>query len=230
MLAAISVTSCAAVCKPPPRRRSKARFGAIVLKNSVARLSYSNCMISHCRGTGGSGRSGIARFSAPQVPRLWPARCPFPLPSCVIDAPPGRLAHEHILGIYVSRECLARRALHRYVALRSYISLIRDVERRELSNTVVDRQSRCHREIWASRSGSALVLGETTDIGSIIVSRRRRRRCRCITRRRRRCGWRRWLLWGAGSDRETGYTKQEKASHPFLPLGSYDPLHHTWLK
>ena len=114
MLAAISVTSCAAVCKPPPRRRSKARFGAIVLKNSVARLSYSDCMISHCRGTGGSGRSGIARFSAPQVPRLWPARCPFPLPSCVIDAPPGRLAHEHILGIYVSRECLARRALHRF--------------------------------------------------------------------------------------------------------------------
>ena len=169
-----------------------------------------------------------ARRGRASPPCVWPPSF-FPLPACVIDAPPSRVASEHILGIYVSRECLARRALHRYVALRSYISLIRDVERRELSNTVVDRQSRCHGEIWASRSGSALVLGETANVGSIVVSRRRGRRRRCVTRRCR-CCWRRWLLWGAGDDRETGYTKQEKAPHPFLPLGSYDPLHHTWLK
>jgi hypothetical protein len=36
----------------------------------------------------------------------------------------------------MSRECLARRGLHIHVALRSYASLIRKVERRELRHAV----------------------------------------------------------------------------------------------
>ena len=146
-----------------------------------------------------AGRQGPA-----SAPRVWPPSF-FPLPACVIDAASGRLACEHILGIYVSHECLARRRLHSHVALRSYVSLIREVERRELRNTVADRQSRCHREIWASRSRGTHVLGETTNVGSIVVSRRSDRRSRRITGRRRR-GRGRGLLRSASSDRESGNT------------------------
>jgi len=171
---------------------------AIWLPEALGAEAQSSIKNYHCVN-GPSGSPSRASGA-----RLWPPRCSFPLPGSVIDAPPGRLASEHILGIYVSRECLARRALHRHVALRGYISLIRDVERREPRDTIVDGQSRCYREIWASRSTGAHVLGETTNVGSIVESRRRWRGSRCVTRRRHRCsGWR-GLLWGAGSDRETG--------------------------
>jgi hypothetical protein len=76
------------------------------------------------------------------------------------------------MGIYVSHECLAGRGLHSHVALRSYVSLIREVERGETRYAVLDRQSRCHGEIWASRSRSAHVFGETANVRSIEVSRR----------------------------------------------------------
>ena len=173
----------------------------------------------------------VGRQGPASAPGVWPPSF-FPLPGSVIDAPPGRLGSEHIIGIYVPRECLPRRALHRHVALRSYISLIRDVERRELRNTVVDRQSRCNREIGAPRSRGALVLRETTNVGSIVVSRRRRRGPRRRTRgrgsrrrhhcsrcgwgrgtwRRRRCGWgRRGWLWRACSDRENAGRQQIRA-------------------
>ena len=72
----------------------------------------------------------------------------------------------------MSHECLARRGLHVHVACRSYVSLIREVERCELRNAVADRQSRCHREIWASRSAGAHILGKTTNVRSIVESRR----------------------------------------------------------
>src|ERR1700746_2632698 len=97
----------------PPVRRQEEDGAAIVIRMSM---------------TLAAGSRPPSRASGA---RLGPPRCPFPLPDRVIDAPPARLCSEHILGIYVSRECLARRALHRHVALRSYISLIRDVERRE---------------------------------------------------------------------------------------------------
>jgi len=111
-----------------------------------------------------------ARHGGRVSARLWPS---LSLPDCVIDAPPGRLACKLIIGIYVSRECLARRGLHRNVALRSYVSLILEVERCEPRNAVADRQSRCHREIWASRSRGANVLSKTTNVCSIVESRRR---------------------------------------------------------
>jgi len=90
---------------------------------------------------------------------------------------------------------LASRGLHVHVACRSYVSLIREVERCELRNAVADRQSRCHREIWASRSAGAHILDKTTNVRSIVESRRGAGGSRCITRRRRRCGRRRGLLW-----------------------------------
>ena len=140
-------------------------------------------------------------------------RCPFPLPRCVVDALPGRLACEHIIGIYVSHEGLSRRALHPDVALRSHVSLICEVERRELRNAIADRQSRCHREIWAPGSRGAQVLGETTDVGAIVVSRRRGRGSRRITRRRR-CGRWRWRLRRAS--RKDRKSTRLNSSHEFV--------------
>ena len=75
--------------------------------------------------------------------RLLPRR-PLPLPGCVIDAIPGHPASEHIIGIYLSHECLARRGLHPQFALRRYISLKVEIERREPRHAVVDDQNRCH--------------------------------------------------------------------------------------
>ena len=152
----------------------------------------------------GAGRRGRASGA-----RLWPPRRPFPLPLSVIDASPGRLACEHILGIYVSHECLARRALHRHVALRSYISLIRDVERREPRDTIVDGQRRSDREIWASRSRGAQVLRETANVGSIEESRRWRGGFRRIARRRRRRGRRWWWIRRASRDRDERNPEQK---------------------
>src|ERR1700753_3043882 len=71
--------------------------------------------------------------------RALPGR-PFPLPDCVIDASAGGLASEHIIGIYLSHECLAGRGLHSHLSLQSHISLIGEIERREARNTIVDRQ------------------------------------------------------------------------------------------
>ncbi len=113
---------------------------------------------------------GAGRHYRPSAQAL-PGR-PFPLPDCVIDASAGGLASEHIVGIDLSHECLAGRGLHSHLALRSNISLIGEIERGEARNAVVDRQSRCHGEIWASRSRGAHVLGETANVGSIEVSRR----------------------------------------------------------
>ena len=124
-------------------------------------------MIMALPAPGAAGRLGRA-----SAVLSWPPPSFLPLPGCVIDASPGRLACEHIIGIYVSHECLAGRGLHSQLALRSYVSLIREVERGETRNAVLDRQSRCHGEIWASRSRGAHVFGETANVRSIEVSRR----------------------------------------------------------
>ena len=129
--------------------------------------------------------------------------CPFPLPDCVIEASAGGLASEHIIGIYLSHECLAGLALHSDVSLRSYVSLIGDIERREPCHTVLDRQVRRYREIWAIRSGGAQVLSETADIGSIEVGRRLGLDFRRSRSRRRR------LLRRASSNGENRYGEQE---------------------
>src|SRR5262249_6391325 len=113
---------------------------------------------------------------------------------------------------------LARLGLHIHVALRRYISLIREVERRELRDTVVDRQSRRHREIWAPRSRGALILSETANVHAIEESRRGGGGTGGRSRRRR-CGRRRWWLWRASSDGENRYQEQKRAFHLFLPLG-----------
>src|SRR5215469_1566605 len=82
---------------------------------------------------------------------LW-SRCPFPLPGCIIDAIPAHPASEHIIGIYLSNECLAGRSLHPQFALRCYISLKVQIERREPRNPVTNSQNRCNPIIGALRS------------------------------------------------------------------------------
>src|SRR3984893_9979878 len=189
-----SKANCRASFRPSPptsRQSSTTRSGRTRRKKRSERIT--NSLLSHFRGP-----AHIITLA-----RLLPNP---PLPGCVIDAPPGRLACELIIRIYVSHECLASRGLHVHVACRSYVSLIREVERCELRNAVADRQSRCHRKIWASRSAGAHILDKTTNVRSIVESRRGAGGSRCITRRRRRCGRRRGLLWRARSDRETGYT------------------------
>ena len=153
----------------PPHQQRLPAFSLFLpgsCPNTRDRRNQSTRMIMALAAPGAAGRQGRA-----SAPRVWPPSF-FPLPSCVIDAAPGRLACEHIMGIYVSHECLAGRGLHSHVALRSYVSLIREVERGETRYAVLDRQSRCHGEIWASRSRGAHVFGETANVRSIEVSRR----------------------------------------------------------
>jgi hypothetical protein len=123
------------------------------------------------------------------------------------------------MGIYVPHECLAGRGLHSHVALRSYVSLIREVERGETRNAVLDRQSRCHGEIWASRSRGAHVFGETANVRSIEVSRRLAggccRGCTAAVAAARKQQWR----------EPVRRAKRSVSSVP--PSGSGDPVDHT---
>jgi hypothetical protein len=148
------------------------------------------------RHVGGSGQSRQDRASA----RLWTCS-PFPLPSCVEDAIPGHPASEHIIGIDLSLECLARWGLHVQLTLRSYVSLKLKIERRKLRNAIVNAQYRCNRIIRTLRPWGAHVLGETTNVRPIEEGGRTAGRCGCIARWRRCSRW--WgFLRGASSDPE----------------------------
>src|SRR5215469_853579 len=129
--------------------------------------------------------------------RLLPRR-PFPLPGCVIDAIPGHPASEHVIGIYLSDECLARWGLHPQFALRRYISLKAKIERREPRSAVVDGQNRCHPIIWALRPRRAYVLGKTALVGSIEEY---GRACGLLARGSHSCGRRRLRCTGRDSDK-----------------------------
>src|SRR5262249_2762500 len=70
------------------------------------------------------------------------ARALVLLPSRIINAIPGYPASKREVRIKLSRECLAWRSLHPQFALRRYISLKVEGERRELRDTVANGQRR----------------------------------------------------------------------------------------
>ena len=75
----------------------------------------------------------------------------MPCPNCIIHTISSRPASEHVIRIYLSHEYLTRWGLHPHLALRSYISLIREVERRNprgaIATAIIDGQRRCHGEV-----------------------------------------------------------------------------------